>query len=79
MSLLQQARSLFVRAGVKSMIAWPLASSWSWNKVVACPELIPTSLTRARWSAGLLGFGLRLPEWDYALVSHPTGILSPTW
>ena len=48
MSLLQQARSLFVRAGVKSMIDWPLASSWSWNSVVACPDVIPTSVTRAR-------------------------------
>ena len=48
MSLLQQARSLFVSAGVNSMIDWPLALSWSWNSVVACPPAIPTSFTIAR-------------------------------
>ena len=48
MSLLQQARSLFVRAGAKSMIDWPLALSWSWNSVVACPPTIPTSFSIAR-------------------------------
>ena len=37
-----------MRAGAKSMIDWPLASSWSWNSVVACPPSIPTIFNVAR-------------------------------
>ena len=78
MVLLQQASSLSVSAGVNNMMDWPCASSWSWNRLVACAPAMPTSFTLARWSAGMVEFSARFPEFACALVSHPTGISSPT-
>ena len=54
MSLLQHARSLWVKAGVKSSIWSVLALSWSWKRLSTSAAPTPTSFIRIRWSAAEL-------------------------
>ena len=78
MSLLQQARSLLVRAGVNSMIACAVGVVLVLEQRGRLPAADPDQLDAWRaGAAGMAWFGVMLPDYVCALVSHPTGIPRP--